>query len=715
MKTAFLDRLEQVVLQNLNNQQFGAAELASEIAISRFQLFRILKKEVNKGINQFIREIRLEEAMKLMQKEELTASEVAYKIGFSSPSYFNKCFSDHYGFPPGEVKKLKLEGKLDVQLVNGEKTEIDSQGEIDPIVPASRRIFGRKMVGWTLFLFLVFSFSIYLLFWQGVFKVSQKPQVNDNSIAVLPLRNDSYDPDNEYFCNGMTEEIITNLQKIRNIRVKSRSSAESYRNLDKDITQIARELEVDYILEGSVRKVQDDLRIYVHLIDGKTGTDLWADSYDGDNENIFNFQQDIALQVADALNVVITPEENKKLATPPTIDVTAYDYVLRAWHEQWKYWRFSDTLAEQNAESLYDKAIKIDPDYARGWIGKASIYYDLHHPSVEYYEENYMDSTLWYIEKADQIDPGSSASSVFKAMVYHHRGHRGDIKRAIHHYEKAIKNDSGDNIQKFRAMWRLGFIFLYNKDYQKGISLIRRAHQVAKELQQENRASFDWLSLAYLWMGDYEKAEHYLNQSKDLGYWVITECYFYYYLGNFKAVLDCGEKCNPNQSEDRCLYLIANTYFQLGDFENAVEYYRKFREIREAWGRIQWDNLYREGIALTELGRKEEGMKLIERQLNQLERRKQLGRTDGYDYHLAAIAAYRGESEKAVQYLRDYMNKVLYPANDIIPINFIQYDIVFKNLWNDPDFKAIIKQDQEEKAVGRAKVQEMEERGDIDL
>ncbi|MCK5467240.1 MAG: tetratricopeptide repeat protein, partial [Cyclobacteriaceae bacterium] len=204
-------------------------------------------------------------------------------------------------------------------------------------------------------------------------------------------------------------------------------------------------------------------------------------------------------------------------------------------------------------------------------------------------------------------------------------------------------------------------------------------------------------------------------QSRDMGAWFLASCYFYFYQADFQATLDCSMHCSPTPSEDHCLYLLGDTYFQLRDFENAVKYYQQFREVREAMGRIQWDNLYREGIALIELGMKDEGMKLIEKQLSQLEKRKKLGRPDGYDYHLAAISAYRGDQEKALQYLRDYENKVFYPDHNLIPISFIQYDIMFENLWDNEEFKAIVKRDQDEKAAIRVQLREMEERGELDL
>ncbi|MCK5369138.1 MAG: helix-turn-helix transcriptional regulator, partial [Cyclobacteriaceae bacterium] len=111
-RMTFLQRLKYIVIQNLGNHQFGVEDLAREMGISHSQLHRLVRRDLHKTINEYIREIRLEEAMKLLKDEEYTAAEISYQVGFSSPAYFNKCFHDKYGFPPGEVKKLKQEGKL---------------------------------------------------------------------------------------------------------------------------------------------------------------------------------------------------------------------------------------------------------------------------------------------------------------------------------------------------------------------------------------------------------------------------------------------------------------------------------------------------------------------------------------------------------------------------------------------------------------------------
>ncbi len=539
----------------------------------------------------------------------------------------------------------------------------------------------------------------------------------DKSIAVLPFRNDSPGQENEYFCNGMIEEILTNLQKIKDIRVKSRTSSEQYRNPDKDLMIIAKELDVGYILEGSVRKAGNDIRITAQLINGKTGDHLWAETYDGKyTEEIFKFQSNIATKIAMALNAIITPEEKQKISKMPTTNVTAYDYILQARQEMWKYWGRGDTMALKKAESMYNKVLKLDPEYALGWVRKGSIYWERHGNTDDYFENDFMDSVLWYCDKAIALNPDEGQAYQLNGMVYHIRG---NMESAINYYEKAaeVATNQNDDITLWETSWRLGYLYLYKKDYIKGISLIREAVRLAKGSPQDYRHLLHRLAYAYLDIGAYEEAENYYIQSNNLGANCLRLCYFYAYQGNFQTSINYTLNCCQSESAHKgCNDFLANTNLQLRNFETSLKYFRKYRNGLEISGHIRSDNLYREGFALIQLGHEEKGKKLIEEQLDLLDKRKKLGRPDGYDYHYAAIYAYNGDLKRALKHLYDYEKAVLNPmTNLIIPIHYIQHDIMFENLWAQQEYKTFVKEIQDKNAVIREEIREMEERGEFDL
>ncbi len=150
------------------------------------------------------------------------------------------------------------------------------------------------------------------------------------AIVVLPFTNTSADEENEYFCDGLTEELITDLSKIRSLRVISRNSAMRLKATTKDLRTIVEELNVRYVLDGSVRKVGQSLRISVQLIDGVTDANLWSDKYNGTLEDIFEMQENVSRSIAEALEITLTDDEQRRIEERPIGNAQAYDLYLRA-------------------------------------------------------------------------------------------------------------------------------------------------------------------------------------------------------------------------------------------------------------------------------------------------------------------------------------------------------------------------------------------------
>jgi len=155
------------------------------------------------------------------------------------------------------------------------------------------------------------------------------------SIAVLPFHNMSVDPEQEYFADGMVEEIITALSRIRWLFVIARNSTFTYKGQAVDVKQVGRQLGVRYVLEGSVRKGGNRVRITGQLIDAINGTHLWADRFDGLIEDVFELQDKIAASVAGVIEPTLQAAESARSASRPTADLTAYDLYLRAYAMFW--------------------------------------------------------------------------------------------------------------------------------------------------------------------------------------------------------------------------------------------------------------------------------------------------------------------------------------------------------------------------------------------
>jgi eukaryotic-like serine/threonine-protein kinase len=191
-----------------------------------------------------------------------------------------------------------------------------------------------------------------------------------HSLAVLPLENLSGDPQQEYFADGMTEELITELSKISALRVISRTSAMAYKGSKKSLPEVARELNVDAVVEGAVEKAGGRIRINAQLIDASTDRNLWADSYERDSKDVLDLQSEVAQDIARKIQITVTPQEQQRLAASPRLNPEAHDaYELGRFHLN------KGTEAELRvAIKYFNRAIQKQPDYALAYLGIASSY-----------------------------------------------------------------------------------------------------------------------------------------------------------------------------------------------------------------------------------------------------------------------------------------------------------------------------------------------------
>lgn len=199
-----------------------------------------------------------------------------------------------------------------------------------------------------------------------------RPRREKPSIVVLPLQNVSRDPADAYFADGMHEELIGRLSQISALSVIARTSALKYRNTEQSASEIAAELRVDYVLEGSATKENNRVRVHAQLIDGHTDEHIWADDYDRDLTvaHMIDIQQEVANQVARALSTRILPEESPRIGARPTENQEAYDAYWRGRY----FWNQRTQEAFQRAVEYFNRALALDPDYATAYAGLADSY-----------------------------------------------------------------------------------------------------------------------------------------------------------------------------------------------------------------------------------------------------------------------------------------------------------------------------------------------------
>jgi len=266
------------------------------------------------------------------------------------------------------------------------------------------------------------------------------------AIALLPFQNISPDKESDYFSDGLTEELILNLSRLENMRVVSRTSIMQYKGTNKDIKTIGKELGVRYILEGSVRKLQDDLRITAQLVDVETDAQLWAGKYKGKLSDVFDIQEKVSEQIVGALLVRLSPSEEDVLCKRCPQNAEAYDYYLRARNALYRMTK-NDV---KSAIELFRRAIELDNRYAAAYAGLGEAYSTLY----LYFErkELYLDRSMEASLTALTYDPTLSEAYAALGTAYFDKEMLDDALKAV---QKAIELDPNN----FTGYWILGRIY----------------------------------------------------------------------------------------------------------------------------------------------------------------------------------------------------------------------------------------------------------------
>jgi serine/threonine protein kinase/Flp pilus assembly protein TadD len=289
----------------------------------------------------------------------------------------------------------------------------------------------------------------------------------EKSIVVLPFENLSPDPDQEYFSDGLTEEVISDLSNVHALRVISRSSAMTFKGTKKKVTEIARELDVQYVLEGSVRKAGQSLRITAQLIDAANDAHLWAEKYSGTMEDIFEVQEQVSRAIVAALKLKLTPEESRKIAERPIDNVAAYQCYLRANAEIWRF----DARSLDGALAHLEEALEMLGDNALLYSMVAMVYWQYVNLGVA--QEDYIKKAEEYAEKALSLDPDSPQANYVVGMI--RAAFYGDVKEALRRFQKTLAvNPHHPDALRFFAI----FLIMSAGKFASAMTLMRKYQQI---------------------------------------------------------------------------------------------------------------------------------------------------------------------------------------------------------------------------------------------
>jgi serine/threonine protein kinase/cytochrome c-type biogenesis protein CcmH/NrfG len=286
--------------------------------------------------------------------------------------------------------------------------------------------------------------------------------VPENSIAVLYFENMNSEPDSDYFCAGMIEDIITDLSKIKELKVVSRSDVLPYRNKEVNTRQVGEALRVNYILEGSVRKAGSKIRITAQLVNIREGYHLWAERFDRLIEDIFDLQNEVSQKIVEALKISLTDTEKELLTQKPTDNLRAYDFNLRG--RELLYQKGKKNT--ERAIEMFDNAIALDPAFASSYAALAEAYLAMY----EWYDGNshWLTKAIEINEKALTLDPLSLEAQFGIAMVYFHHQRFAECRRSLEEILKA-------NSEFYPGYLRLGMIAERSGDLDSALKHYRRA------------------------------------------------------------------------------------------------------------------------------------------------------------------------------------------------------------------------------------------------
>ena len=422
------------------------------------------------------------------------------------------------------------------------------------------------------------------------------------SIAVLPLVNMSADPSQDFFADGMTEELITELSQVHALRVISRTTVMQYKAARNPLPEIAKQLRVDLVLEGSVLRSGQRVRVTAQLIQADSDSHLWAESYDRDVQDVLNLQKELAHQITREIRITLSPSEEKQLTASATVDPKAHELYLEGRY----FWNQRSKDALNKAMDYFQQAAQIDPGYAQAYAGLADAYVELvgfgnidpvtgianakaaaqkaialsDSAAEPHAALGYLDAAAWdwaasekEFQRALEINPGYNVALYQSAFMQSMYGH---FDEAIKLSRKAIDVDPLSPIVLYRA----GRVEFHARHYDEASQLFGRI----LELNPNDPLGVYGLGLVSQAQGRHDQAIAYfqrenLNHGLDVASAKASAGKTEEAKRELAAILDQTKKQNVYLRPG----LIAEVYTSLGEKDDAMRWLEKGYKERDAW------------------------------------------------------------------------------------------------------------------------------------
>jgi TolB-like protein/class 3 adenylate cyclase len=504
------------------------------------------------------------------------------------------------------------------------------------------------------------------------------------SIAVLPFENMTEQPGSDYFSDGITEDIISALSEINGLRVIARTSILQYKGTNKTVVEIAKEVNVNTILEGSVRRIDNNVRVVAQLIDIETDDHLWANTYDRKLDDIFEVQSDIALNIANALEAELSTELTAELTSSSTQNSQAYENYLKGKEQYYTY----TEEGFRKAVKYYNSALELDPNYALAYAELAGAYAQLYNTTKEV---TFKDIGFKSVEKAVSINPELAEAYKARGVL---NAYTGQGIKALEDYLKAVNLKPGYS----DVIANIGYRYFAFGDLSECYNWQKKAHA----LNPNHRFNAWYHSIPLFIMNENESAIEILNNDlekiKDSFEMRAILFYFHANNGDYKKAKSMLDELSKVRSDDKRIFELRGLYHLMqGEHEEGVRM-MALASYPTEYSQLLLAQAY---FKLKDKNKGEEILKNIEKESQALI----LRGSPSYhpSYKLAQVNALRGDYDIALGLLEDAIGNGFrgYAHED----NFISWLVnpIFSDLRQNSRF--IMLQKRMEKIIQRERVE----------
>ncbi len=574
--------------------------------------------------------------------------------------------------------------KSEIEVINDIANKVNLStiaGRSEAVRRHARRIRNKKRKRtWQVALISLFAVLAIAAIWRMSDLVMPKFEEGKVAIAVLPFANIGGEEENEYFSDGITEDILTLLSRIEGIDVTSRTSVMQYKDSEKSVRDIARELRVNTILEGSVRKNGDKVRINAQLIDAVDDHHIWAEIYDADLDNIFEVQSQVAEDITRQLKTRLTVADRAELQFKPAKDVVAYELYLKGR----KKYRAYNQKDNEKAISYFRQALDIDPNYAYAYAGLGDAYAQKTSHSGQ--GGGVLDTAIEMSSRAIELDPKLSEGYKALGLAYHYKG---EMEKAISNYKKALELDPNNDM----AANNMGTIARMEGDITEAAKWAAKTRAINVSVP----ASVINLADIYMELGDIASAGELIDEGLELdpnyAELNVMKSALLIREGDMDNARTFAEKVISTQPDYPTGYeLLGEIFLQLGNWEAAEAQFDIALDKASAKENMKRDMLeLKKEFAHAKTSKAEHADEVLARIGESLEKDMQKSTPKGkmdISYHLieAGIKAEMGKQEEAIESLKkayrsgwlDYQSSLASP--------------MFANLQDKPEFRQLIDQ-----------------------